>query len=402
MGESKKKMTEKNPNKVINFMGRRFIALSFSIFLMLGSLVSLAINGLQFGLEFTGGLQIEVQFKKPVNLSLVRETLNKSGISDATVVYFGSDKDIKITTQEKREDIVLALLAKNLSSLSDFSVENVRIDPIPANEEERLPEGGTLITLQNSDRNIAQKIDAILSAMSLESYQQFSAVENSFEFLTKDDVQIITERLLLQTLESATGDTLLIKRTEFVGPQVGNELRDQGGIGLLIALAVVMIYVALRFQFKFSVGAVAALIHDVVIVLGFFSVFKLDFDPTVLAAILAVIGYSLNDTIVVSDRIRENFRRVRKSSPMDIINESLTQTLGRTLVTSLTTLLVLVALLIVGGELIRTFSIALIVGIFIGTYSSIYVAANTLLLMNISKEDLMVPDKEGAELNDLP
>jgi len=149
------------------------------------------------------------------------------------------------------------------------------------------------------------------------------------------------------------------------------------------------------------VGAVAALIHDVIIVLGFFSIFKLDFDLTVLAAVLAVIGYSLNDTIVVSDRIRENFRKVRKGTPLEVINESLSQTLGRTLVTSLTTLLVLLALFFVGGELIHSFSIALIIGIVIGTYSSIYVAANVLLLMNISKEDLMVPEKEGVELDEL-
>jgi len=171
---------------------------------------------------------------------------------------------------------------------------------------------------------------------------------------------------------------------------------------MLFALAVVMVYVALRFQFKFSVGAVAALAHDVIIVLGFFSIMQLDFDLTVLAALLAVIGYSLNDTIVVSDRIRENFRKVRKGTSIDVINQSLSQTLGRTLVTSLTTLLVLLALFFVGGDLIHAFSIALIIGVVIGTYSSIYVAANILLMMHISKEDLMVPEKEGAELDGMP
>lgn len=197
------------------------------------------------------------------------------------------------------------------------------------------------------------------------------------------------------------GETVILKRIEFVGPQIGEELRDDGGIGMLFALAVVMVYVALRFQFKFSVGAVSALIHDVIVVLGVFSILQLDFDLTVLAAVLAVIGYSLNDTIVVADRIRENFRNMRKGTPLEVINASLTQTLGRTIVTSLTTLLVLLALFFVGGELIHNFSIALIVGIVVGTYSSIYVAANVLLAMNVCKEDLMPPVVE-EEVDEMP
>ncbi len=195
-----------------------------------------------------------------------------------------------------------------------------------------------------------------------------------------------------------------IRRVEYVGPQVGEELRDQGGLGMLLALGVVMLYVALRFQYKFSLAAVAALIHDVIITLGVFSVLGLEFDLTVLAAVLAVIGYSLNDTIVVSDRIRENFRLLRVADASAIIDESLTQTLGRTVVTSLTTLLVLLALFFVGGELIHNFSIALMVGVVVGTYSSIYVAANMLLLLNISQEDLMPPERvsDGAEFDGLP
>lgn len=203
-------------------------------------------------------------------------------------------------------------------------------------------------------------------------------------------------------LVKTTEGSVKIKHVVFVGPQIGDELRDQGGLGLLFALIVVMVYVALRFQYKFSLGAVAALIHDVIVVLGFFALFQWDFDLTVLAALLAVIGYSLNDTIVVSDRIRENFRMIRKGSAEEVINTSLNQTLGRTLVTSFTTLLVLLALLFAGGELIRAFSVALIVGVVIGTYSSIYVAANILLMLNISKDDLIVPEKEGAELDELP
>ena len=193
-----------------------------------------------------------------------------------------------------------------------------------------------------------------------------------------------------------------LRRSEFVGSQVGDELREQGGLGMLLALGLVMLYVALRFQLKFSLGAVVALAHDVIIVLGVFSWFQWNFDLTVLAALLAVIGYSLNDTIVVSDRIRENFRKLRKGSPTEIINISLNQTLGRTLITSLTTLIVLIALFLFGGELIRGFSIALTIGVLVGTYSSIYVAANALLALGICKEDLVVPIKEGSELDDIP
>ena len=193
-----------------------------------------------------------------------------------------------------------------------------------------------------------------------------------------------------------------IKRVEFVGPQVGAELRDQGGLGMLVALFMILMYVAFRFQYKFGLGAVAALLHDVVIILGLFSIFAWDFDLTVLAALLAVIGYSLNDTIVVSDRIRDNFRTERVLEPIDMVDLSLNQTLGRTIITSLTTLLVLFALFIFGGELIRGFSLALILGVLIGTYSSIYVVANMLLSMNLTQEDLAVPEPEGADFDGMP
>ena len=193
-----------------------------------------------------------------------------------------------------------------------------------------------------------------------------------------------------------------IKRVEFVGPQVGAELRDQGGLGMLVALFMILMYVAFRFQYKFGLGAVAALLHDVVIILGLFSIFAWDFDLTVLAALLAVIGYSLNDTIVVSDRIRENFRTERVLEPIDMVDLSLNQTHGRTIITSLTTLLVLFALFIFGGELIRGFSLALILGVLIGTYSSIYVVANMLLSMNLTQEDLAVPEPEGADFDGMP
>jgi len=203
---------------------------------------------------------------------------------------------------------------------------------------------------------------------------------------------------LLLALRAATSNQLVLRRAEFVGPAVGDELTNQGGLGLLAALGMVLLYVSFRFQLKFALGAVLALFHDVVITLGVFSVIRWEFDLTVLAALLAVIGYSLNDTIVVSDRIRENFRKLRRGSPEEIINTSLNQTLARTLITSFTTLLVLFALLVLGGELISGFAKALIIGVVVGTYSSIYVAANTLLTLKLDRDDLLVPVKEGAEL----
>lgn len=205
----------------------------------------------------------------------------------------------------------------------------------------------------------------------------------------------LSERVLM-ALDNG-GQSLDLRRVDFVGPQVGEELREDGGLGMLAALAVVMLYVAIRFQYKFSVGAVIALVHDVIITLGFFSVAGLEFDLTVLAAVLAVVGYSLNDTIVVSDRMRENFRLLRVADAIQVINQSLTQTLGRTLVTSITTLLVLLSLLLFGGALIHNFAIALMVGIVVGTFSSHYVATNILLVMDMTREDLLPTEKEGAE-----
>ena len=208
------------------------------------------------------------------------------------------------------------------------------------------------------------------------------------------DDELVAE--VVSTLRSA-GDELTLQRAEFVGSQVGENLREQGGLGLLFALLVVLAYVAFRFQFKFGVSSVLPLFHDVIVTLGLFSFFQWNFDLTVLAAILAVIGYSINDTIVVFDRIRENFRRLREGTPEEIINFSINQTLSRTVVTSGTTLLTLVCLYVFGGEMIRNFSLALIIGILVGTYSSIYVAANLLMTMKVSREDMAVPVKEGAK-----
>ena len=268
--------------------------------------------------------------------------------------------------------------------------------------------GGTLVEVSYNDPVVPQVIRNQLSEAGYEGHvvQYFGSDRDILvrvppqKALNSRENAFLGDRILLSLREESSAD-IILRRSEFVGPAVGEELTNQGGMGLLGALGMVLIYVAFRFQYKFAIGAVIALFHDVVITLGIFSVVRWNFDLTVLAALLAVIGYSLNDTIVVSDRIRENFRKLRRGGPEDIVNKSLNQTLGRTLVTSFTTLLVLFALLILGGELIRGFALGLIIGVIIGTYSSIYIAANMLMVLKISKEDLALPIKEGLN-EDLP
>jgi len=265
--------------------------------------------------------------------------------------------------------------------------------------------GGTLVEVAFEETVPLEDIRTNLASNGIEDFQVVN-------FGTETDVLIkaadkvsqgrLGDRIYEILANEYSNQDLVLKRVEFVGPQIGSELRDQGGLGMLVALGMILLYVAFRFQFKFAIGAVVALAHDVVIVLGIFSVVGWDFDLTVMAALLAVIGYSLNDTIVVSDRMRENFRTERGLEPVEIVDKSINQTLSRTLITSLTTLLVLFSLYIFGGELIKGFSLALILGIFIGTYSSIYVVANMLLSMSITQEDLAVPEPEGAEFDELP
>ena len=307
----------------IDFMGKRLMASFLSGAILLAALGSLSLQGLNLGLDFTGGSLVEVKLAEKVAPQTVRGFLVNAGFTNGTVQTFGSDEDLLI-----------------------------RVPP------QQGVEGA-------SQANLGDEIFTALSA-------QYPGI--------------------------------VLQQSNYVGPAVGDELAEDGGLALLTALLVVMIYILFRFTKQFSVGAVVALAHDVVIVLGCFSVFRWTFDLTVLAALLAVIGYSLNDTIVVSDRIRENFRRARRGTPVEIINEALNQTLGRTLVTSLTTLFVLLALLFAGGEVIRGFATALSIGVVIGTYSSIYVAANVLLAMNISREDLLVPEpeQEGSEDGSYP
>ena len=310
----------------IDFMGVRRIAAGISALLAVVSVISLLVNSLNFGLDFTSGTSVRLNYSQTVDLDQVNLTLQQNGYEDAVVVTFGSDRDIRV--------------------------------------------------LLPVDSSVAEQDQAEQAAQVGES--------------------------LAAMLQQETQSQVMLLGSDYVSAKVGEELAEQGGLGMLVALGIIMVYIAVRFQFKFSVGAVVALAHDLIITLGIFSVFQMEFNLNTLAAMLAIIGYSLNDTIVVSDRIRENFRRLRKGSPIEMVNASLNQTLSRTLITSLTTLLVLFSILFIGGESTQGFAIALIIGVVIGTYSSIYIASNVIIYMNVTREDLMIPVKEGAELDDLP
>jgi len=253
--------------------------------------------------------------------------------------------------------------------------------------------GGTLIEIKLSQSTNLEEIREVLGSKLEDDFQvsYFGSEQDVLIKIPGGSENNLSDEIVAALKNSFQFD---LRRKDFIGPQIGEELRDQGGLGILAAMLVMMVYIMFRFQFKFAIGALLALVHDVLIVLGFFSIFYIGFNLTVLAAILAVIGYSLNDTIVVSDRIRENYRKKRKSNNVDVINRSLNQMLGRTLITSLTTLLVLFALLILGGDFIQNFAIALICGVIVGTYSSIYVLCNNLILMNLNFEDLAIKKSE--------
>ncbi len=294
----------------IDFFGRRRIATVISLALVIISIASLGWRGLNMGIDFTGGVLLEVGYETDADLGAIRSRLAGADYGNAQVQNFGAARDVLI-----------------------------RI----------LPREGV------DAKGQGEEILGVLRA---------------------------------------GGKQVDLRRAEFVGPQVGKELTERGGLAVLFALLMILLYVMFRFQWKFAVGSVAALAHDVTIILGVFSVFQLPFDLTILAAALAVIGYSLNDTIVVFDRIRENFRRIRSGDAETIMNTSVNQMLGRTIITSLTTLLVLVALFLFGGEALKGFSSALIIGVVVGTYSSIYIAGNTALALDVSTVDLMPPKKE--------
>tara|TARA_B100000242_G_scaffold161748_1_gene115514 strand:- start:5453 stop:6361 length:909 start_codon:yes stop_codon:yes gene_type:complete len=263
--------------------------------------------------------------------------------------------------------------------------------------------GGSLVEIKYPEPVALETIRFVLEESGFEDYQVVNFGSNL-------DVLI---KIAEQSAGSSVGDEVFntltaaglngeLQRNEFVGPQIGSELRDQGGLGMLVALGMILLYVAFRFQYKFALGAVGALGHDVVIILGLFSFFRWDFDLSVLAALLAVIGYSLNDSIVVSDRIRENFRSERALSSIELLNLSLNQTLSRTIITSLTTLLVLFALFFFGGETVKGFSLGLIIGVVIGTYSSLYIVTSILIQLGLSQDDMVVPEVEGADFDDMP
>ncbi len=261
--------------------------------------------------------------------------------------------------------------------------------------------GGTLVEMGYPQAVELPMIRDTLTANGFEdaTVQHFGTSRDVLVRLApRDDISNaeLSDRAVAALNSTAAGRADL-RRVEFVGPQVGEELTEDGGLAMLYALIGILVYVALRFEYRFAVGSIIALVHDVLVTIGIFSIFQIEFDLPVLAAVLAVIGYSLNDTIVVYDRIRENFRKMRKGTPLEIINASLNQTLSRTLVTSLTTLLVLLALFFIGGEIIHGFATALIIGVVVGTYSSIYVASTAVLMLGISKADLMAPEVEGAE-----
>ena len=299
--------------QTIDFMGKRQIAMVFSLVLIAIAVGSLVTRGLSLGIDFTGGTLIEIGYAEAADLENVRKALVDAGYGDSSVQQFGTPRDILI--------------------------------------------------------RLASSADADSARLSNEVFA---------------------------ALSKAAGSEVELRRVEFVGPQVGDELAEDGALAVLVALIAILMYVAMRFEWRFALGSVIALVHDVLIVVGLFALLQIEFDLPVLAAVLAVIGYSLNDTIVVFDRIRENFRKMRKGEPVEIVNRSLNETLSRTLVTSLTTILVLLALFFLGGEIIHGFAFALLVGVFTGTYSSIYVASTSILMLGVSKADLMPVKKEGV------
>lgn len=329
------KIFDKQTN--IDFIGTRRIPVIVSILLIIATFVLLFTRGLNFGLDFTGGTLVELHYAEPVQVAPVRKQLADAGLADTVVQHFGTSRDIMVRIPVGKD-----------SSSSTLSNQVVEI-------------------LHNS---VGEKLVISRPGMA----QQCSGNGNKLA-----DCQI------------------QVRRVEFVGPQVGEELTEQGGLAMLYTLVAVLVYVMFRFEWRFAVGAIIAISHDVFLTFGFFSLLQLEFSLSVLAAILAVLGYSLNDTIVVFDRIRENFRKIRKGTTAEIMNTSINQTLSRTIITSTTTMLTVLSLFVFGGEIIHGFSIALMVGIIVGTYSSIYVATPAVLAMGASREDLIPVKKEGAD-----
>lgn len=326
----------------IDFIGRRRLPIAVSVLLLIGTFVALFTKGLNFGLDFTGGTLVELSYKEPVQVAHIRKQLGTAGLTDTVVQHFGTSRDVMVRIPVRKET--------DSAALSNQVVEILRTD---TNEK-----------LVRSRPGKAQQCSTMANGKVVDCYIQ-------------------------------------VRRVEFVGPQVGEELTEKGGLALLYTLIAILIYVMFRFEWRFAVGAIIAIAHDVLLTFGFFSVMQLEFSLSVLAAMLAVLGYSLNDTIVVFDRIRENFRRLRKESTVEVMNAAINQTLSRTIITSATTFLTVLALFFFGGEIIHGFAVALMVGIVVGTYSSIYIATPAVLAMGVSREDLMPVKKEGSA-DDLP
>lgn len=330
-----------NKKTNIDFLSMRKVTTIISILLVLTSIVGLSVRGLNFGIDFTGGTLVEVGYSESVKIESVREQLTTAGFGDAVVQHFGTAKDVMIRLP--------AVERENAAGISGDIMKTLRIAT-----------GETLAgTVEGQDM----------------------------------DQQCVSNG-------EAGACNVQMRRVEFVGPQVGDELANQGGLAMIYALIGILIYVAVRFKWQFSLGSIVALVHDVTITLGVFAIFQFDFSLSVLAAVLAVIGYSLNDTIVVFDRIRENFRKMRKGDRFDVVNASINDTLPRTILTSLTTLFVVLTLFVFGGEVLHGFSIALLVGIVVGTYSSIFIASPSVLALGIQREDLLEVEKNDDD-NDM-
>jgi preprotein translocase subunit SecF len=383
--------------RIIDFMGVRHYTSALSIIIVIISLASLAINGLKLGLDFTGGTQLELLFDRPADLDNIRDVLEKEELKSPVAVLFGSDQEVMIRTQDQMKVKAQEKLNTQIAALSPgAALEGVER---PARELESFAD--TLVFANVSVEVLQQK-----GLFSAESYGrvEYQTREGKTLVVVENPIDLVYLRQIIADIEQATGAKIQLRSSEFVGPQIGDELRDQGGLGMLVAFALVFLYVAVQFQWKFSTGAIIGLIHDVIVTLGLFAFFQWDFDLTVLAAVLALIGYSINDTIVIYDRIRENFRILRKTDPHEVINISITQTLGRTIMTSASVFIVLFCLYFIAGEVLQGFALALIIGIVAGTYSSVYICANITAALGITKEDLMPKAKEedGSEVNEAP
>ena len=332
----------------IDFIGKRRLLALTSAVLVIGTLVLLIMRGLNFGLDFTGGTLVELSYREPANVVEIRSQLGKAGFGDAVVQRFGTTRDLMVRL------------------------------PLGAASRGEGPEDRAAATSQ-----AAQKMTAALRAAAGER--------------EADSRPGQAQRCVREGSTEWTECSIQVRRVEFVGPQVGEELAWKGGYALLFSLIGIFLYVIVRFEWRFALGVIAATVHDVLLVFGFFALTQMEFDLSVLAAILAVLGYSVNDTVVVFDRIRENFRKMRRADVVEIMNTSVNQTLSRTIITSGTTLLTMLALYVYGGEILYGFSVAMIVGIVVGTYSSIFIATPVTLALGITREDMMPVKKEGAE-----